>query len=270
MSNHLRHCPKHRKPLPCAHCELAQKSVQVAVMEPPKPETPAVVVSVHVEILPAEKKRGRPPKNGVIAMTAAERKALSRASRKQKRADELQQQNTISLPKELPLTIKDAPRGKGRLVTGGYDSTKMEQVEAKNRLAKHGKKVKPKGSSPDTEKTTDVRETDQQFAKKTFRHSSPREVRILHAWTNDVTERSSVLACGVCHEQLAPGNDPAANVQATYDHFEKTHPEQFALLAKRLDRMRCSQDHDRLTKEHGFGPDEISCICGKVLYEPER
>ena len=28
MSNHLRHCPKHRKPLPCVHCAAAQPIIQ--------------------------------------------------------------------------------------------------------------------------------------------------------------------------------------------------------------------------------------------------
>src|SRR5277367_3374851 len=28
MSNHFRYCPKHRKPLPCPHCALAQTVVQ--------------------------------------------------------------------------------------------------------------------------------------------------------------------------------------------------------------------------------------------------
>ncbi len=28
MSSHLRHCPKHRKPLPCPHCALTAKSTQ--------------------------------------------------------------------------------------------------------------------------------------------------------------------------------------------------------------------------------------------------
>src|SRR5436853_7093867 len=35
MSSHLRSCPKHRKPLPCAHCALAAKPV-IVVMDPPK------------------------------------------------------------------------------------------------------------------------------------------------------------------------------------------------------------------------------------------
>lgn len=64
MSSHLRHCPKHRKPLPCAHCALVAKpstNSEPAAVEPVKP------------------KRGRPPK-GDRAMTDAERKREQRRS----------------------------------------------------------------------------------------------------------------------------------------------------------------------------------------------
>lgn len=80
MNSHLRHCPKHRKPLPCTHCALAAKPAQtaVAVLEPE---------SVPVPVLtPAPKKRGRPAKHG-IAMTQVERQTLSRANRKAKQDD---------------------------------------------------------------------------------------------------------------------------------------------------------------------------------------
>jgi|SRR5579859_2373217 len=45
MSGHLRHCPRHRKPLPCAHCALAAKP---AVMEPE--EIPVVRPAHTVEV----------------------------------------------------------------------------------------------------------------------------------------------------------------------------------------------------------------------------
>ena len=42
MSSHLRHCPKHRKPLPCPHCALVAKPAPVAVADPePLPDEPA-------------------------------------------------------------------------------------------------------------------------------------------------------------------------------------------------------------------------------------
>ena len=37
MSNHLRHCPKHKKPLPCAHCAPAAKPSQGSTTGPPQP-----------------------------------------------------------------------------------------------------------------------------------------------------------------------------------------------------------------------------------------
>jgi hypothetical protein len=79
VSSHLRHCPKHRKPLPCSHCALAAKPAPVVpATETPEP-APALVIPTH-------KKMGRPPRLGV-AMTPAERKAASRLNRKQKEQD---------------------------------------------------------------------------------------------------------------------------------------------------------------------------------------
>ena len=83
MSNHLRHCPKHRKPLPCAHCALVQKP---AVVETAAPDPP---ITAPVEVLPVQpvaKKRGRPPKGG-RAMTVTERKQQQRRNADAKQED---------------------------------------------------------------------------------------------------------------------------------------------------------------------------------------
>ena len=54
MSSHLRHCPKHRKPLPCPHCKLAAKSAQtppVTVVQPHKADArPALRSAITPEI----------------------------------------------------------------------------------------------------------------------------------------------------------------------------------------------------------------------------
>ena len=39
--SHLRHCPKHKKLLPCAHCALTHKPAPVAVAEPVPKSAPA-------------------------------------------------------------------------------------------------------------------------------------------------------------------------------------------------------------------------------------
>src|SRR5882762_346281 len=69
MSSHLRHCPKHRKPLPCPHCALAAKPAQapaVAVMEAePAPVTPAV--KVPITVLPPHKADAKPVPRSAIS-----------------------------------------------------------------------------------------------------------------------------------------------------------------------------------------------------------
>jgi hypothetical protein len=69
MSSHLRHCPKHRKPLPCAHCALTARPL----VGPG--ELAAAVYVVPTET--TEPKRGVKP-IGERAMTAAERKRRQR------------------------------------------------------------------------------------------------------------------------------------------------------------------------------------------------
>src|SRR6266851_4519778 len=51
MSSHLRHCPKHRKPLPCAHCALAKPArvVSVETLEP----APVLVIPAVPDPMPA-------------------------------------------------------------------------------------------------------------------------------------------------------------------------------------------------------------------------
>jgi len=70
---HFRHCPKHRKPLPCAHCALAAKAAQAS-------------------------KRGPKPKFGVT-MTPAQRKALSRENQKTKLQDAERRKLIVELMK---------------------------------------------------------------------------------------------------------------------------------------------------------------------------
>jgi hypothetical protein len=69
MNTHLRHCPKHKKKLPCPHCALTAAPVAVvAVLDPPEP-------------LPEQKRRGRPPKYGET-MSPAEQKRRKRAEQR--------------------------------------------------------------------------------------------------------------------------------------------------------------------------------------------
>ena len=46
--------------------------------------------------------------------------------------------------------LEDAPRGAGRLVSGGYDSEKIGRVTVRNENAERGKRKTPSGAGADT------------------------------------------------------------------------------------------------------------------------
>jgi hypothetical protein len=92
MSNHLRHCPKHRKPLPCVHCALAAKSAS------------SVTVPAVAEPAP---RRGRPPKFGT-AMSPAEQKRRKRAEKQQ----EQEQRDLIAQLMKIYRCMQPSPYSK--------------------------------------------------------------------------------------------------------------------------------------------------------------
>ena len=148
MSNHLRHCPKHRRPLPCPHCALSSKPAEttVAMLEPetaPVAAEPAPLgtpVPPETETLLDSIEKGKAAKYQrerrklKAEQLAAIKKALQTpiaeikiAAEEQTRLDKLARAQT-GLRRGLFLT--DAPTGKGELVTGGYDSEQMGLVAA--------------------------------------------------------------------------------------------------------------------------------------------
>jgi hypothetical protein len=87
MSNHLRHCPKHRKPLPCVHCALTAKPAQapspvaVAVLEPESAlVTPAVKVP-PITVIPPHEADAKPVPPSAISPDIRKKIAESLASK---------------------------------------------------------------------------------------------------------------------------------------------------------------------------------------------
>lgn len=211
MSSHLRHCPKHRKPLPCPHCALTVKSAQTAVallepepapvIETPSTPIPSLASSVQEFIidlmdrvdavegdekvrqvvretlsspgpspeLAVKRGRGRPRTPGKEYTTEAERKKVERNavrtklvlaldafnltvdteitpesqtkygttaktygqllkkdSKTLKKIIKLLQQETRLRHSTTGGVMTQAPRGKGKVVTGGYNTTKID------------------------------------------------------------------------------------------------------------------------------------------------
>jgi hypothetical protein len=130
MSSHLRHCPKHRKPLPCAHCALTQKPALA-----PTPEIAAEPVRSAAAIRGQkwrEKQKQQDPKFN------AEEAKRRREERKQKRKEQ-EVAKFVKKHPEFPLNLNQlrkvddrsglfmsgAPRGKGQLIPVGNS----EQIE---------------------------------------------------------------------------------------------------------------------------------------------
>lgn len=96
MSTHLRHCPKHHKPLPCSHCALITAATRVAAE-------------------PVKRGRGRPRK---FQTDDARREADTERKRGER------------LLKKAEAIIAENPDDLGSIGerSGGYGSAKIEQV----------------------------------------------------------------------------------------------------------------------------------------------
>ena len=90
----FRHCPKHRKPLPCAHCALtATAPVITPLVGMPRDEPGDVPV-------PVPRKSGRPAL-GDRPMTPAERKTRERTMKAAKKSDEVKRNIVAALMRKI-------------------------------------------------------------------------------------------------------------------------------------------------------------------------
>ena len=91
-TTHLRHCPRHRKLLPCPHCVLTATAPVITPLVGMPPDEPGDV--------PAPRKGGRPAL-GDKPMTPAERKTRERAMKAAKMADEVKRNIVATLMRKI-------------------------------------------------------------------------------------------------------------------------------------------------------------------------
>lgn len=272
-SNHVRHCPRHRRPLPCAHCTLTQKlarvpPVAVAAFEPSQKSESAIRA--------AKWRENQKQNNPQFAQQEAERKRKERAEIERVQTIE----DTLRENPDPLFVMNDAPHGKGLLVTGECDSEKIAEIADKHQLSETGRRVTPKGwgttgSGNNIDKTpaNDLpQEFDDSFMKASFKKfRKPREVRILHQFISELTKKSPMLVCHLCEQQIAPGNDPGENIEAGFHHFRTEHPDQFQILLGRLKKTACTEDHEGIVRRHGGGTLPVKCgRCEKILWKPPK
>lgn len=137
MSSHLRHCPKHRKPLPCSHCALMAKPALAPTPEiVTEPRPPAIVEMdppKSASAIRAAKWREQHKQNPEFNAKEAKRKKQERGQQKQDPVVWSRQHPEFPLTldrlheqdKHGGLYLTEAPRGKGKLIPYGAS----EQIE---------------------------------------------------------------------------------------------------------------------------------------------
>jgi hypothetical protein len=256
MSAHLRHCPKHRKPLPCTHCALVAKPAQIpptAVVESP-PKSAAAI-------------RGQKWRDKQKLQDPDFKK--KEAERKQSERDELRRKevleqalksgqfpvNLVALRKKegRGLFLTEAPAGVGKITTGGYDTRKLGEVKAKNTAASRksdpitgisiATPVAPSGASPDNA-NPDVRQG--------YLEIPPKEIRAMRRFIQNRVNEKPMMICLICDEQISPEFSFADG----FLHLRDRHPELFddmmdeirATLESKI--TQCTQDHEALLKRY--------------------
>jgi hypothetical protein len=236
--------------------------------DPPEPEI-TVIDSAPEPPPPPKKKIGRPTKHAV-AMTDAQRKQLQR-----KRAviDEILHEILVDHRSGGAYGpgryIKDADQGKGLLVTGGYDSAKLEAVDAQhNRPLLNPSRGKPSGAGPDIE--AEMKFGEQFFTGRytaSFNHSWDLYEEQIE-WKR-ILDRMMVetTVCLLCPWNGQNTENLVATAEEIHEH-EKMHPSVPRQEGDCVLGCALSHQHERtrpLVRQEGeaITMDELRCcVCG--------
>jgi hypothetical protein len=208
----------------------------------------------------AAKWRDKEKKHPLFNQQEAKRKKAERAELKRRTLIN----ETVNGNPNPPFVMRDAPHGKGLLVTGEYDSAKLETVDSANRM-NCARRVKPAGTGPEGET---FRGTAELAGPKVTR---TKEVRAMRTFIRSVTKVSPSMWCQLCNQQIAAELDFDAGFNHLRTHHLVEFQQMLAQINKTLTVNRCTNDHAGMAARHGHGPDRLYCgKCRKLLYKPAR
>lgn len=177
----------------------------------------SALVSIN-DAAPASASSGRPR----IHTTAAAKQKAFREREAQKKQDEQSKAEVQAIAdgKKLPMSagrfIANAPQGKGKIVSGGYGSKKMEQIESAL-VRKHLFPTKDVGHGlHDHESSTDANEREDTFTSK---------IRFPKRWEMTDSEKEEIVsqfvaANSVSQDRSTGEFDP---VTKTFPFIPETH-----------------------------------------------
>jgi hypothetical protein len=173
------------------------------------------------------------------------------------------------------LILGEAPQGRGRITTGGYDAKKIGEVNAAHRSAEGGldpvsgmslaTAKHPKGHGPKSGTSRP-----ENFAPRFFPSAG---VRVMRSFIQNNTTESPMMVCLKCKEQIAP----KFSFEAGFNHFHDKHPDRFQEMMARVlaaQKKRCPNDHAEMIESAGkYGGEALPITCGRckrIIWKPPK
>jgi hypothetical protein len=149
------------------------------------------------------------------------------------------------------------------IVTGGYNSAKLDEVEIASRNAEGGPDAIAKPNTPEGHGDDSLKPY---VPPPAYKYLPPKEAKAMRKFISGHAEEAPMMVCLVCQEQIAPG----FSFEAGFNHLHDKHPELFKDMIELVKTAkRCPEDHEGMTARHGIGNRKLYCRkCHKLLYSP--
>lgn len=216
--------------------------------------------------------------------TEKERKRKVQERAEQKRNAEI---DAVLAKPDKPLTVVNAEGKTVRVISGGYGSRRIAEIDDKSEQAEeeNGRRVAPSGAAPtnydaDVEKEKTKKEHDNQFVRASYqRVRTPREVKAMKAFIYSNVEKynhkSELTICSHCKVEITPF--PSYVPSLAFRHFYEKHPKLFETMMAKVQiaskKPVCPIDHEavkrRFAAESARDGQKLQCgHCHRILWRP--
>ncbi|SRR6266404_1962724 len=181
---------------------------------------------------------------------------------------------------DKPLTVVNAEGETVRVISGGFGSRRVADVDDKSEQIENtdGRRVTPSGSGHDAEK--DAWEHASKFVHKAFqRVKTSREVKAMNAFIYSNVQRynhkSELTICSHCKAHITPF--PSYVPSLAFHHFHDVHPKLFETMMMKVqkasEKLVCPIDHDavksRFAAQSARDGQKLQCgHCHRILWRP--
>jgi len=150
------------------------------------------------------------------------------------------------------------------LVSGEYNTEKLEQVEIAHINAQGGPDAVAKPKSPTGHGDDSLKPN---TALRYYGYLPSKEMKAMRKFIDNHTTQCPMM-CSVCREQIAP----ELSYEVGFNHFHDKHLQLFEDMMRLVrTAKRCPEDHEGMIARHGNGTRKLYCgKCRKLLYKPPK